>query len=245
MIGNPGQANYSAANAFTDALASCMRKATGTGQSICWGALQLGVLEQDAETRKKLARYGMDSLSRAETMKLLEWCLIYNPSLVMCTKINWATIAKSVPINSTMEFQMAKILQRKAYFIKRMSFENEMMKTSKDANTIIYKVIKTVMMLDDDELVPDATLQDLGVDSQQVSAIHSALLRTFEKLSVTTFDIVTMTVREISEKIMHDADILETESTTAESEIHELAMPDDNRIESREINQPTEVTIAF
>ncbi|GHJ16549.1 type I polyketide synthase [Micromonospora sp. AKA38] len=72
-LGSPGQGNYSAANAFLDALAT-HRHATGLpATSIGWGAWATGGMagRLDAGDRQRLGRIGMTGLSAAEGASLL------------------------------------------------------------------------------------------------------------------------------------------------------------------------------
>lgn len=63
IIGNARQANYSAANAFLDALAAKRRSAGLAGTSINWGAIATGMAVNSEEVRKHLDLMGMYMLT--------------------------------------------------------------------------------------------------------------------------------------------------------------------------------------
>ncbi len=74
-FGNPGQANYAAANAFLDALAQHRRAAGLPATSLAWGlwADASGMTDELAETdRGRLSRAGVAALSAEEGLRLLD-----------------------------------------------------------------------------------------------------------------------------------------------------------------------------
>jgi polyene macrolide polyketide synthase len=74
-LGNPGQGNYAAANAFLDALAAHRRACGLAGSSLAWGAWEqsagmTGDLDQAARTR--IGRLGLLALSPEQGLELLD-----------------------------------------------------------------------------------------------------------------------------------------------------------------------------
>ncbi|WP_194911814.1 type I polyketide synthase [Catenulispora rubra] len=75
VIGNPGQANYSAANVFLDSLAAARRARGQAGTSVAWGlwAPDSGMTGKlDEQDRERLARAGAQSMSVPEALAMLD-----------------------------------------------------------------------------------------------------------------------------------------------------------------------------
>ncbi|WP_425558974.1 SDR family NAD(P)-dependent oxidoreductase [Kutzneria kofuensis] len=70
VVGNPGQANYAAGNAFLDALAAKRRADGLPGVSIAWG-----LWESEGGMGARMTRDGVQALSMAEGLALFDACL--------------------------------------------------------------------------------------------------------------------------------------------------------------------------
>jgi acyl transferase domain-containing protein/acyl carrier protein len=94
-LGNPGQANYAAANAFLDALAA-YRLARGlVGTSIAWGLWAqgtglTGALNDDDLTR--IGRLGMKALSSEESLALLDAACVSDEALLLPMSLDVALL---------------------------------------------------------------------------------------------------------------------------------------------------------
>ena len=97
LLGSAGQSNYSAANAFLDALALHRRDLGLPGQSLCWGPwARLGVAAAlDENLRTRLSRQGFDFIEPAEGLALLDKALSCQEALLAVAPMNLRRLERS------------------------------------------------------------------------------------------------------------------------------------------------------
>ena len=94
-VGTPGQANYAAANAFLDALATHRRSQGLAGQTIAWG-----LWEQESEMtggladvdRARLGRSGIAPMSAAQGLGLFDAAAMVQEPLVIAARLDAAAL---------------------------------------------------------------------------------------------------------------------------------------------------------
>ena len=89
IIGNPGQANYVAANSFIESLAQMRRARNLPAMVINWAPLtEVGVAARQ-RLNERLEDQGIFSLSPQQAVDLLGKMMAINPVQIMVTPINW------------------------------------------------------------------------------------------------------------------------------------------------------------
>src|SRR5262249_29989443 len=96
-VGNAGQANYVAGNAFLDAL-SYYRRARGLAAlTINWGVLGgVGHVARSPETAQKLDRLGLQAMPLAETLDALDELMSSDAVQVAVAQVEWKSLLPSM-----------------------------------------------------------------------------------------------------------------------------------------------------
>ncbi len=105
LLGSPGQANYSAANAALDAAAVQLQQSGVAAVSVQWGAWAgAGMAAQDAQTAARVERMGMAMIQPERGLAALEGTL--------CSLSAMSSAAGSSAVMSAVPFKWARMLQR-------------------------------------------------------------------------------------------------------------------------------------
>ena len=98
VVGNSGQSNHAAANAFLDQLAAHRRTLGLPGQAIAWGAWS-GIGEAE-EQRKRIERQltytGAGWLTPRQGMEAFDWLVRQDVTAPTVTMVNWSVIARGL-----------------------------------------------------------------------------------------------------------------------------------------------------
>ncbi|MCY4384416.1 MAG: SDR family NAD(P)-dependent oxidoreductase [Nitrospinae bacterium] len=98
VVGNSGQSNHAAANAFLDQLAAHRRSLGLPGQAIAWGAWSgIGEAEEQRERiERQLAYTGAGWLTPVQGMKAFDQLVRQDVTAPTVTTVDWSVIAKGL-----------------------------------------------------------------------------------------------------------------------------------------------------
>ncbi|XP_010121828.1 PREDICTED: probable polyketide synthase 1, partial [Chlamydotis macqueenii] len=177
FLGNSTQANYAAANSFLDTFCLYRRNCGLSGQSINWGALNLGILLNQNHIQNILEAKGIDILQVHEIHEYLRKSLLLNNPQQAVMKLNFQTLYHHV---------FSRITSLRSRFVTLMSeeFRNKL-ETSEGTQVqdtalikledYITSLISDLTRLNPDELTMNTTLSSLGIDSMLAMTIQNTI----------------------------------------------------------------------
>ncbi|ANJ68259.1 hypothetical protein A9404_03620 [Halothiobacillus diazotrophicus] len=107
FIGNPGQANYVAANGFLETLMHQRRAQHLPGTALCWGPLgDVGYLVDNQNVQEGLeARIGGKAVTASEALDALEESLTHDLPTRAVMRLDWHALERALPAASAMTFE--------------------------------------------------------------------------------------------------------------------------------------------
>ena len=183
-VGNAGQGNYVAANAFLDQLAHLRRAQGLPALSVNWGVIgRVGVAARDAGLTGHLESLGLHPLAPEDALEVLGACLNVDVPELGIMDVNWRTFADVAPAWSR-EGRLAEVLvsadQTDATADGRLrllqttyeSLDSEARRAHVEA--CLLQATAAAMRVADDAIDPTVPLGDLGMDSLLAMEIASA-----------------------------------------------------------------------
>jgi len=110
FVGNPGQANYVAANSFLESLASYRKSHGLPAHYAAWGAISdVGYLARNEETKEQLqSRLGGEALHSNQALMMLEKIMLSDKAGAAIIDLDWGTIQRVMPAASSAKYEELK-----------------------------------------------------------------------------------------------------------------------------------------
>ncbi|XP_012938829.1 mycocerosic acid synthase-like [Aplysia californica] len=175
-LGNAGQANYGAGNAFMDGIAHYRRHKKLSGQSINWGALDTGILSNYTEAKKFLENQGFILMTEEDiTAVIIPILLLDWAQIVPCT-FDEEILVKRVKRDMLVPFQY-RLMSMLGSATEEVKIEEDILLALKTARELppdqrvdVYERYVTalatqVLSAEDGTIKTDTSLIDIGMDS--------------------------------------------------------------------------------
>lgn len=174
FIGNPGQANYVAANLYLEALAVYRRSRGLAATSVCWGAIgDVGYLARNADIREALqSRLGSAPLDSDKALQQLGETIVGGRSGIAVIDLEWSKINRFLPATASPRFDE---LRRNAGKSAADAAEGEDIhaliagRNEDEIRQILQQLlteeIAQILRLPAERIPVDRSLHDIGMDS--------------------------------------------------------------------------------
>ncbi|XP_062297862.1 uncharacterized protein LOC134002531 [Scomber scombrus] len=176
FLGNASQTNYAAANTFLDMFCQYRRKLGMPGQSINWGALNLGLLLNKEHYQQFLEAKGMMVLNVAEIHQSLEQCLVINrPQQAVC-RFHFRNIRHNIlSQNVALTLRLSTLVEEA--FQKSKETDSPKQTNSVSPKDYVASLLIETISVDKSELKDESLLSSLGIDSMQAMTLQNLIFQ--------------------------------------------------------------------
>jgi myxalamid-type polyketide synthase MxaB len=186
MLGNSGQGNYAAANAFMDAIAYYRRGMGLPGLSINWGAWAAGGMAARlaSEHQNRMETVGIVPIQPEQGMQVLELLLSGSQTQVGVFPVNWSKFLRELPTGQKMPYLEAFISSVTETENTQQLLEELKSAPPEEGEKILlnYLINKTSSLLGmtPAKIEIKQSLTSMGVDSLMAVELRNLLLRELE-----------------------------------------------------------------
>ncbi|MEE6467012.1 hypothetical protein FKM82_007117 [Ascaphus truei] len=179
FIGNTGQANYAAANSFLDKFCQYRRNKGLSGQSINWGALNLGVLLNQYNIHRLLQAKGILLLETREIHKCLEKILMLNNSHQAIVKFNFKALHDNlVSLIPTLNKRLYNVFFEEMFKLQDTAMSNVSQKPSNiKQEDYIISLVSELASVSLSDITMSTALNSLGIDSMLAMTLQNRLFQ--------------------------------------------------------------------
>ncbi|WP_252107394.1 MULTISPECIES: type I polyketide synthase [unclassified Halomonas] len=173
LFGNPGQANYVAANHWLEAFAEQRRQSGRPATCVRWGAIEdVGFLARNTRTRDALQeRLGGSALRSDDALKVLEQMLVNPGPSLGVLELEWGALARFLPTAAAPRFDE----------LARQSDDDHSVEGDDDISALLAELspeelqqtvtellraeLASILLIDEEKIDVNRSVYDMGFDS--------------------------------------------------------------------------------
>lgn len=187
LIGNPGQANYVAANAGLEALAGLRRKMGLPATCIGWGPIgDAGYLARNEGVKDSLAnKLGRVPLAAEEALAFLDRLLSDERGHRAVANFEWSTLSRMLPSAPSARFELLnRNLKAGVEIEDSADFRALIAGKGRDqvadiVGSLVIQEVAGILCISPDRIEPSRSLHELGMDSLMAVELALGLERRF------------------------------------------------------------------
>lgn len=173
LFGNPGQANYVAANHWLEAFAESRRRAGKPATCVRWGAIEdVGFLARNTRTRDALQeRLGGSALRSDDALKVLEQMLVTPGPSLGVLELEWGALARFLPTAAAPRFdELARQSDDDGHAdsdddISALLADLSPEELQQTVTELLRAELASILLIDEEKIDVDRSVYDMGFDS--------------------------------------------------------------------------------
>jgi acyl transferase domain-containing protein/acyl carrier protein len=173
FIGNPGQANYVAANSYLEALAAWRRSQGLAATAVCWGAIaDVGYLARHGDIKDALQyRLGGSPLNSERALAQLGEMISAGRSGIAVMDLDWHTLSRYLPALAAPRYDAlrraagSRAESDEAEDIRTLIAHRSEAEVQEILQRLLAEEIAQILRLPAERIPVDRSLYDIGMDS--------------------------------------------------------------------------------
>jgi phthiocerol/phenolphthiocerol synthesis type-I polyketide synthase C len=228
-IGNPGQSNYVAANAFLESLAKFRKKSGHAATVIAWDAItDTGYLARNEQLSGRLTkRLGLGGITSEQAFDALETLILTDQTETIVFNANWAALKRALPVLNSNLYRniMHGLSMNEGYggedLVDLLSRLDNSERQPVVVNFLIGEIAR-ILQMPEEKIAHNCTIQDLGIDSLMAMELATTIeVKLGIDLPVLTLA-DNVTLDGLANRIINMLDLDDNNNITANNSVNDI-----------------------